>query len=38
MEFLVELTDRAQRDLAAIHDHIHAESSDRPYEWFNGLD
>jgi toxin ParE1/3/4 len=38
MEFLVELTDRAGRDLEAIYRYIHAESSERAFEWFNGLE
>ncbi len=37
MIFRVELTARAQRDLAAIYDYIHAESSIRAFQWFNGL-
>ena len=38
MEFRVELAERAQRDLAAIYEYIHAESSERAFEWFNGLE
>jgi toxin ParE1/3/4 len=38
MEFLVELGDRAERDLAAIYEYIHAESSEHAFEWFNGLE
>ena len=38
MAFRVELTARAQRDLAAIYDYIHAESSIRAFQWFNGLE
>jgi toxin ParE1/3/4 len=38
VEFLVELTARAERDLAAIYEHIHAESSEHAFEWFNGLE
>jgi toxin ParE1/3/4 len=38
MEFLVELTSRAERDLAAIYEYIHAESSDQAFRWFNGLE
>jgi plasmid stabilization system protein ParE len=38
MEFIVELTSRAERDLAAVYEYIHAESSDRAFKWFNGLE
>jgi toxin ParE1/3/4 len=38
VEFLVELTARAERDLAAIYEYIHAESSEHAFEWFNGLE
>jgi plasmid stabilization system protein ParE len=38
MTFRVELTARAQRDLAAIYEYIHAESSILAFEWFNGLE
>jgi toxin ParE1/3/4 len=38
VEYLVELTARAARDLAAIYEYIHAESSEQAFEWFNGLE
>ena len=38
MEYLVELTARAERDLGAIYEYIHAESSEHAFEWFNGLE
>jgi toxin ParE1/3/4 len=38
MEFLVELTSRAERDLAAIYEYVHAESSDQAFKWFNSLE
>ncbi len=38
MAFLVELTNRAQRDLAAIYEYIQAETSDQAFRWFNGLE
>ena len=38
MAFLVELTNRAQRDLAAIYEYIQAETSDQASRWFNGLE
>src|SRR5271157_587633 len=37
MTFRVELTSRAQRDLAAIYEYIHAGSSTHAFRWFNGL-
>ena len=38
MAFRVELTSRAQRDLAAIYEYIHAGSSIHAFHWFNGLE
>jgi len=38
MAFRVELTTRAHRDLAAIYEYIHADSSAQAYRWFNGLE
>lgn len=38
MEFLVELSDRAQRDLAAIYEFIEADSSTQAFAWFIGLE
>ena len=37
MEYLVRLTDRALRDLEALHERIQAESSEQATSWFNGL-
>lgn len=38
MEFRVELTARAGRDLRLIYRHIHADSSVQAFAWFNGLE
>jgi toxin ParE1/3/4 len=38
MTFRVELTARAQRDLAAIYEFIRAGSSIPAFHWFNGLE
>src|SRR5271157_1411624 len=38
MTFRVELTSRAQQDLAAIYEYIHAGSSTHAFRWFNGLE
>ncbi len=38
MAFRVELTARAQRDLAAIYEYIHAGSTKQAFLWFNGLE
>ena len=38
MAFRVKLTVRARRDLAAIYEYIHAESSAQAFAWFNGLE
>lgn len=38
MEYRIDLADRAQRDLFAIYEFIHAESSAKAFEWFRGLE
>lgn len=38
MKFRVELTARAQRDLAAIYEYIEADTSAHASRWFNELD
>src|SRR3974377_1190584 len=38
MAFRVELTARAERDLAAIYEYIQAGSSKQAFLWFNGLE
>lgn len=38
MVYRVEVTDRANRDLEEIYQYIHADSSVRAFEWFNGLE
>ena len=38
MAYRVELTARAQRDLAAIYAYIHAGACTQAFEWFNGLE
>jgi len=37
MAYRVEITARAERDLADIYGHIHAESSPQAATWFNGM-
>ncbi len=38
MAYLVDVTDRALRDLAIIYRRIEAESSAQAARWFNGLE
>jgi toxin ParE1/3/4 len=38
MAYRVELTVRAERDLKRIYKYIHADDSDPPFAWFNGLE
>jgi plasmid stabilization system protein ParE len=35
--YLVRLTDRALRDLEAIHEFIEADTSEKAFAWFNDL-
>ncbi|GAC1684727.1 MAG: hypothetical protein PVS2B2_23730 [Candidatus Acidiferrum sp.] len=37
MAYLVEITSRAERDLAGVYDEIHAGHSDAVLEWYRGL-
>lgn len=37
MEYRVEITARAERDLAGIYTHIDAERSDSALRWYRGL-
>lgn len=37
MAYLVRLTARAQRDLAALYEHINAEHSAAALRWYQGL-
>jgi len=37
MAYLVSLTARAQRDLFALYEHIHAEESATAHAWYKGL-
>ena len=37
MPYLVRLADRALRDMEAIYEFIHAESSETAFAWFNDL-
>ena len=37
MQYLVRLTERALRDLEAIHEFIEADSSESAFAWFNAL-
>ena len=37
MAYLVNLTARAQRDLAALYGHINAEDSDAALKWYRGF-
>ncbi len=38
MAYLVELGDRAERDLVALYEYIHADESEMAHRWFNGLE
>jgi len=38
MAYLVELTERAKRDLAGIYEHIRATESAAASRWFDGLE
>jgi plasmid stabilization system protein ParE len=38
MAYLVRITPRAQRDLAAVYAAIHADQSDAALRWFRGLE
>jgi len=37
MAYLVSLTARAQRDLIALYEHIHAGDSAAAFRWYEGL-
>ena len=37
MAYLVSLTARAERDLIALYEHIHAEESAAAFRWYQGL-
>jgi plasmid stabilization system protein ParE len=37
MAYLVEITPRAERDLASLYREIHAEESDAALKWYLGL-
>ena len=38
MQYLVRLSDRATRDIAAIYEFIHAGVSEAAFTWFNDLE
>jgi hypothetical protein len=38
VQYHVEVSSRAESDLAAIYDEINAEHSDAAYRWYNGLE
>ena len=37
MQYLVNLTDRALRDMELIYEFVQADSSEKAFAWFNDL-